>query len=86
MTTSFRLFLCFSGALLGSSVLPAQVPTWPKTTPAEVAAAGIGVQLTGADYGNGTFVLAAYFGGTTAVPAVTPAVYTSPEGASAGWR
>ena len=58
----------------------AQVPTWPKTTPADVTAAGINVQVTGADYGNGTFVLATYFGGSLAVPAITPAVYTSPDG------
>ncbi len=58
----------------------AQVPTWPKTTPADVTAAGINVQVTGADYGNGTFVLAAYFGGSNAVPAITPAVYTSADG------
>jgi hypothetical protein len=59
-----------------------QVPTWTKTTPAEAVAAGIGVQVTGADYGNGTFVLAAYLGGTTATPAITPAVWTSPDGAT----
>lgn len=67
-------------ALAAASLTRAQVPVWPKVTPADVTAAGIGVQLTGADYGNGTFVLATYFGGTNAVPAVTPAVFTSTDG------
>jgi hypothetical protein len=58
----------------------AQVPAWPKTTPADVTTAGLGVQLTGADYGNGTFVLAAYFGGTTTTPDIKPAVFTSADG------
>lgn len=58
----------------------AQVPAWPKVTPSDITSAGIGVQLTGADYGNGTFVLATYFGGTNAVPAITPAVFTSTDG------
>jgi hypothetical protein len=70
----------FAFGLGALCALHAQTPTWPKTTPADVAAAGLGVQLTGADYGNGTFVLAGYFGGTTAVPAFTAAAYTSPDG------
>jgi hypothetical protein len=76
----FRSLLAVCLPLLAISAAYSQVPVWPKTTPAEVTASGIGVQLTGADYGHGVFVLAAYFGGTTAVPAVTPAVYTSPDG------
>ena len=80
MTPHFRPFLAFTGALLAATLLHAQVPTWPKTTPAEVAAAGLDVQLTGADYGNGVFVLATYNGGGPATPTVTPIVYTSPDG------
>lgn len=72
------LFLAF--ALAFTTAARAQVPALSKSTPADITAAGIGVQLTGADYGNSTFVLAAYFGGTTAVPAITPAVYTSADG------
>jgi hypothetical protein len=75
-----RLPFLFLAALAVAPLTRAQVPSWPKTTPADITAAGLGVQLTGADYGNGTFVLAAYFGGTTAVPAITPAVFTSPDG------
>lgn len=67
-------------SLAGATVARAQVPVWPKTTPADVAAAGLNVQITGADYGNGTFVLAVYFGGGPATPTVVPAVYTSPDG------
>ncbi|MCX6954257.1 MAG: hypothetical protein NTV51_19065 [Verrucomicrobia bacterium] len=80
MTTCFRLLASFAAALLGATLTGAQVPTWAKVTPADVTAAGINVQLTGADYGNGTFVLATYFGGSNAVPAITPAVFTSPDG------
>ena len=80
MPTRLRLLLSLAVALLCTTAAHTQVPTWPKVTPAEVTAAGIGVQLTGVDYGNGTFVLATYFGGTTAVPAVTPVVFTSPDG------
>lgn len=69
--------VCLSLALVSSAV--ADTPTWTKVTPPEVTAAGIGVQLTGADYGNGVFVLAAYFGGTPGNPA-SPAVFTSPDG------
>ena len=75
-----RPFLACIAAFGLALAARAQTPNWDKTTPTEVAAAGIGVQLTGADYGNGTFVLATYFGGTNAVPAVTPAVFTSPDG------
>ena len=67
-------------SLAGATVARAQVPAWPKTTPADVTAAGLNVQITGADYGNGTFVLAVYFGGGPATPTVVPAVYTSPDG------
>ena len=77
---NFLRSLLSLAALATATVGLAQVPTWPKTTPADITAAGISVQLTGADYGNGTFVLAVYFGGSTAVPAITPAVYTSPDG------
>jgi hypothetical protein len=76
----FRPTLALVLTLIALVTAQAQVPTWPKTTPAEVTAAGIDVQLIGADYGNGTFVLSAYFGGGNAVPAITPAVYTSPDG------
>ena len=76
----FRPTLALVLALTALITAQAQAPVWPKSTPAEITAAGIGVQITGADYGNGTFVLAAYFGGTNATPAVTPAVYTSPDG------
>ena len=76
----FRIPLLACAVFAAATLARAQVPTWPKTTPADITAAGIGVQLTGADYGNGTFVLATYFGGTTAVPAITPAVFTSPDG------
>lgn len=58
----------------------AQIPSWGKSTPADVAAAGINVQLIGADYGNSIFVLSAYFGGTPSTPTVTSAAYTSPDG------
>ena len=72
-----RLALTATVALALVTALPAQVPVWPKTTPADIAAVGFGVQVSGADYGNGTFVLSAYFGsGSTAVPAV----WTSPDG------
>ena len=75
-----RPALAFALTCLGFVTVRAQTPVWPKATPAEVTAAGLGVQITGADYGNGTFVLAVYFGGTVATPAITPAVYTSPDG------
>lgn len=59
----------------------AQIPSWAKTTPADAAAAGIGVQLTGADYGNSTFVLTAYFTtGPVTAQVNTPAAYTSADG------
>lgn len=79
MTTRLRFRLFFAAALAGVAA-QAQVPTWPKTTPADITAAGVGVQITGADYGNGTFVLATYFGGTSAVPTTSPVVFTSPDG------
>ncbi len=79
MKNLLRLLLPLA-ALAALPFARAQVPTWSKTTPADVAAAGINVQLTGADYGNGTFVLATYFGGSNAVPAITPAVFTSADG------
>ena len=69
-------------ALTLASTAFAQVPVWTKSTPADVTAAGIDVQLIGADYGNNTFVMSAYFGGSNAVPAATPAIYTSADGAS----
>ncbi|MBC7369093.1 MAG: hypothetical protein H7343_20170 [Undibacterium sp.] len=56
----------------------AQIPVWAKTTPADIVSSGIGAQVTGADYGNGTFVLAAYFGGFNSP--IVPTVYTSPDG------
>ena len=65
---------------LAVPLLRSQIPDWPKTTPPEVAAAGLNVQLTGADYGNGVFVLAGSFSVGTTVQALTPAVYTSPDG------
>jgi len=76
--TPFRHFLLF--AVLGLCAARAQAPTWAKTTPSDVTAAGNGVQLLGADYGNGIFLLTAYFGGTVTTPAITPAAYTSPDG------
>ena len=80
MTPHLRL-LSFAAALLGATVSLAQVPTWPKTTPAEAVAAGIGVQVIGADYGNSTFVLTAYFSsGPNTNPIQTPAAFTSPDG------
>ncbi len=74
MKTPLRRLALLAGLLTCTALSRAQVPTWTKSTPADVTAAGIGVQLTGVDYGNGTFVLAAYFGTTT------PAAYTSPDG------
>src|SRR4029079_9285415 len=59
----FSLAATAAIALLLASAARAQIPNWPKVTPAEDTAAGIGVQLTGADYGNSTSVLATHFGG-----------------------
>ena len=74
----FRPVIALALALAGLATARAQVPLWAKTTPADIAASGIGAQVTGADYGNGTFVLAAYFGGFNTP--IVPAVYTSPDG------
>ncbi len=76
----FRHALTLALAIVGLPVAHAQVPTWPKTTPADVTAAGLSVQINGADFGNNTFVLSATLGGTIAMPAITPAVFTSPDG------
>jgi len=66
-----RTALVLVPALVGLVTARAQVPVWPLTTPADIAAVSTGVQLAGADYGNGTFVLSAYFDfGSKAVPAV----------------
>jgi hypothetical protein len=75
-----RPALAFILALACLAHASAQAPSWAKVTPADVTAAGIDVQLTGCDYGNNLFVLATYFGGSNAVPAITPAVFTSPDG------
>ena len=81
MTTRLRFLAAFASALLCAAAVHAQVPTWAKTTPADAVAAGISVQLTGADYGNNTFVLTAYFSsGPVTAQVNTPAAYTSPDG------
>lgn len=69
--------------LLGLALLPLSplraAANWTKVTPAEITAAGLDVQLTGCDYGNGVFVLATYFGSS---PNLTPYVFTSSDGAT----
>lgn len=67
---------------LGATVAEAAVPVWGKVTPGDVTAAGLGVQLTGVAYGKDLFVVSTYFGGTESVPAVTPVIFTSPDGAN----
>jgi hypothetical protein len=76
----FRPVIALTLVLAGLATVHAQVPTWTKTSPTEIG--NIDAQVTGADYGNGTFVLAAYLGGGLSNPAITPAVWTSPDGAT----
>jgi hypothetical protein len=83
MPTSTSRFLpqAFFALALFASTARAQIPAWAKTTPADAVAAGLGVQMIGADYGNSTFVLTAYFSsGPNTNPIQTPAAYTSPDG------
>jgi hypothetical protein len=79
MTTSLLRRLATAAILAFTSALHAQVPTWSKTSPTELSSNN--AQVTGADYGNGTFVLAAYFGGGNNDP-IIPAVWTSPDGST----
>ncbi len=81
LTSRFVLPRALFALALFATIARAQVPTWAKTTPADVIAAGIGVQMIGADYGNSTFVLTAYFTtGPITAQVNTPAAYTSPDG------